>query len=34
MRSVSIVGIGQSQVGELWQHSMRQIAYDADLRRP
>jgi acetyl-CoA C-acetyltransferase len=29
MRSVSIVGIGQSKVGELWQRSVRQIAYDA-----
>jgi len=29
MRSVSIVGIGQSKVGELWQQSIRQIAYDA-----
>ena len=29
MRSVSIIGIGQSQVGELWERSARQIAYDA-----
>jgi acetyl-CoA C-acetyltransferase len=29
MRSVSIVGIGQSPVGELWNRSARQIAYDA-----
>ncbi len=29
MRSVSIVGIGQSKVGELWNRSLRQIAYDA-----
>jgi acetyl-CoA C-acetyltransferase len=29
MRSVSIVGIGQSPVGELWDRSARQIAYDA-----
>lgn len=29
MRSVSIVGIGQSPVGELWSRSARQIAYDA-----
>ncbi len=29
MRSVSIVGIGQSKVGELWQRSVREIAYDA-----
>ena len=29
MRSVSIVGIGQSKVGEIWQRSVREIAYDA-----
>ena len=29
MRSVSIIGIGQSKVGELWNRSLRQIAYDA-----
>jgi acetyl-CoA C-acetyltransferase len=29
MRSVSIVGIGQSPVGELWSQSARQIAYTA-----
>ncbi|MCB0044233.1 MAG: thiolase domain-containing protein [Caldilineaceae bacterium] len=29
MRSVSIVGIGQSDVGELWNRSAREIAYDA-----
>lgn len=29
MRSVSIVGIGQSPVGELWDRSARRIAYDA-----
>jgi acetyl-CoA C-acetyltransferase len=29
MRSVSIIGIGQSPVGELWEQSARQIAYDA-----
>lgn len=29
MRSVSIVGIGQSPVGELWNRSARDIAYDA-----
>jgi acetyl-CoA C-acetyltransferase len=29
MRGVSIVGIGQSPVGELWGRSARQIAYDA-----
>lgn len=29
MRSVSIVGIGQSPVGELWDRSARQIAADA-----
>ncbi len=29
MRSVSIVGIGQSPVGELWDQSARQIAYTA-----
>ncbi len=29
MRSVSIVGIGQSPVDELWNRSVRQIAYDA-----
>lgn len=29
MRSVSIVGIGQSPVGELWNRSARHIAYDA-----
>ncbi len=29
MRSVSIVGIGQSPVGEHWNRSARQIAYDA-----
>ena len=29
MRSVSIVGIGQSPVGELWNQSARQIAYRA-----
>lgn len=29
MRSVSIVGIGQSPVGELWNRSARLIAYDA-----
>lgn len=31
MRSVSIVGIGQSPVGELWNRSARQIAADAIL---
>ncbi len=29
MRGVSIVGIGQSPVGELWNRSARQIAFDA-----
>jgi len=29
MRNVSIVGIGQSKVGELWDKSVRHIAYDA-----
>ena len=29
MRGVSIVGIGQSEVGELWNRSLRHIAYDA-----
>lgn len=29
MRSVSIVGIGQSEVGELWNRSVRSIAFDA-----
>ena len=29
MRSVSIVGIGQSEVGELWNRSIRSIAFDA-----
>lgn len=29
MRSVSIIGIGQSPVGELWERSARKIAYDA-----
>lgn len=29
MRSVSIVGIGQSPVGELWNRSAREIAFDA-----
>lgn len=29
MRSVSIVGIGQSPVGELWSRSAREIAFDA-----
>lgn len=29
MRSVSIIGIGQSPVGELWDRSARQIAYTA-----
>ena len=29
MRSVSIIGIGQSPVGELWNQSARQIAYTA-----
>jgi acetyl-CoA C-acetyltransferase len=29
MRSVSIIGIGQSPVGELWSRSARQIAYTA-----
>lgn len=29
MRGVSIVGIGQSPVDELWNRSVRQIAYDA-----
>jgi acetyl-CoA C-acetyltransferase len=29
MRNVSIVGIGQSPVGELWSQSARQIAYTA-----
>ena len=29
MRNVSIVGIGQSEVGELWSRSVREIAYDA-----
>ena len=31
MRSVSILGIGQSPVGELWNRSARQIAADAIL---
>lgn len=31
MRSVSIIGIGQSPVGELWNRSARQIAADAVL---
>ena len=29
MRSVSIIGVGQSPVGELWSRSARQIAFDA-----
>ena len=29
MRGVSIVGIGQSPVGELWEHSAREIAFRA-----
>ncbi|NJN82209.1 MAG: thiolase domain-containing protein, partial [Caldilineaceae bacterium] len=29
MRGVSIIGVGQSQVGELWNLSVRQIAFDA-----
>ena len=29
MRNVSIIGIGQSPVGELWNQSARQIAYTA-----
>jgi acetyl-CoA C-acetyltransferase len=29
MRSVSIVGSGQTPVGELWERSARQLAYDA-----
>lgn len=29
MRSVSIIGIGQSPVGELWNRSAREIAFDA-----
>ncbi len=29
MRNVSIVGVGQSPVGELWSRSARQIAFDA-----
>ena len=29
MRSVSIIGIGQSPVGELWKQSAREIAYTA-----
>ena len=29
MRSVSIIGIGQSPVGELWEESAREIAYRA-----
>ncbi len=29
MRSVSIIGIGQSPVGELWERSAREIAYAA-----
>ena len=29
MRSVSIIGIGQTQVGELWDRSARQLAYEA-----
>lgn len=29
MRNVSIIGIGQSPVGELWDRSIRHIAYDA-----
>lgn len=29
MRNVSIIGIGQSPVGELWNRSARHIAYDA-----
>ncbi len=29
MRSVSIIGIGQSPVGELWERSAREIAYTA-----
>lgn len=29
MRNVSIIGIGQSRVGELWDRSVRHIAYDA-----
>ncbi len=34
MRGVSIVGIGQSPVGELWEQSAREIAYVAPFRRP
>jgi acetyl-CoA C-acetyltransferase len=29
MRSVSIIGVGQTPVGELWDRSARQLAYDA-----
>ncbi len=29
MRPVSIVGIGRSEVGELWNRSIRSIAFDA-----
>ena len=29
MRSVSIIGIGQTPVGELWKLSARQLAYQA-----
>ena len=29
MRGVSIIGIGQSPVGELWGRSIRDIAYTA-----
>ncbi len=29
MRSVSIIGIGQTPVGELWEQSARQLAYEA-----
>jgi len=29
MRNVSIIGIGQTPVGELWERSVRHIAYDA-----
>ena len=29
MRSVSIIGFGQSPVGELWNLSAREIAFDA-----
>jgi len=29
MRDVTIVGIGQTPVGELWNHSLRQLGHDA-----